>query len=377
MLCISAGSADELDKRGVANLLSHMFAKKLKESTAANTLQYGAESDSCTGHDQSMYYFYGKLEDLEGFIKNLGEVFSRFSCSPNDVEDSRLPISSQTEAEHKLDQFAIRREAKRSLYWQSSYGADVVCTPEQLKEITAQDANNFKEKHYTNNRVTVIVAGNVQKNAALKMVSKYFAAAVATSKIDRLQEPPHHGATTRIVKYSSQINVPVVEMYWRVPNYRNDRKKALAAEIFVRYLNDVLPKILQTQGLIASISFSYLFWSYDGGDFSITVTPKDTAQAEKLITAVLSEIKGLVSDGITKEQADGVVNGMVSSSNLLRRDTLDAVNWMAGKIGSGNEFDFVKEYPNYIKKYKLEDVNAQAKEIFKNDPCVISIVRPT
>jgi zinc protease len=252
----------------------------------------------------------------------------------------------------------------------------VTSTPEQLKEISEYDAQNFKDKHYTNNRVTIVIAGNVQKDAAMKMISKYFPDGKSSSKIDRLQEPPHHGVTTRLVKYSAQINVPVIEIYWKVPNYRNGKKRALAAEIFVHHMNKVLPKLLSEQGIIASISFSYTFWNYDDGDFSITVTPKNAEQVDRCITAVISEIKCVASDGMTKEQVENIVKAMKSSSNMLRRDTLDAVNWIAGKIGSGNEFDFVKKYQEFIDSYDLNDVNAEAKKIFNDDPCVISVIKP-
>ena len=33
------------------------------------------------------------------------------------------------------------------------------------------------------------------------------------SKIERMQEPPHHGSTIAETRYSNQINVPMIEMY--------------------------------------------------------------------------------------------------------------------------------------------------------------------
>jgi predicted Zn-dependent peptidase len=45
-------------------------------------------------------------------------------------------------------------------------------------------------------------------------------------------------------------------------------------------------------------------------------------------------------------------------------------------MGSGYDFDFLKSYRDFVNKFNLDEVNAQAKAIFKNDPSVISVVKP-
>ncbi|MDR2068229.1 MAG: insulinase family protein [Holosporaceae bacterium] len=377
MLCISAGSADELDREGVANLLSHMFAQKLKKNAEADALQYGSESNFYTGHDYSMYYFYGKLENLEGFIKNLGDVFANFAFSSDDLEAGRRKIEQEITSENQRDKFVLRQESRKSIYWNSKYGVDVAGDLNHLKKISENDVQNFKSKNYTNNRVTVIIAGNVRKDETLSMVVKYFGDGKLVSKIDRLQEPSHHGSTTKVVKNSPQVSVPIVEMSWRIPNYRSEEKKALAAEIAVNHLeNELRKKLVDEQKIASSISFNYSFWNYDYGDFSITITFSSPQNTEELVAAALAEIKYIVSDDISKEQADEIVKKMKFAANMFNGDIFDAVNWLAAKIGSGSSFDFIKGYPDFIEKYDLKDVNAQAKEIFKNEPCVISILKP-
>ncbi|MDR1375845.1 MAG: insulinase family protein [Holosporaceae bacterium] len=376
MLCISTGNTDELDREGVANLLSHMFAKKLKENADADTLQYGAESNFYTGHDYSMYYFYGKLENLDGFIKNLGDVFENFAFSQDDLDRSKRKIEQKIVSESQLDKFTLHQESRKSIYWNSKYGVNVAGDLDHLKEISENDVRNFRNRNYTNNRATIIIAGNVKKDETLKVIRKYFGDGKSVSRIDRLQEPSHHGSTTRIVKYSAQISVPIVEMYWRIPNYRSEKEKALAAEIFVNHLEGELrKKIMDEQKIISSISFDYSFWNYDYGDLSITITA-NPSNVEELITAILAEIKYIAFDEITKEQADKAAKKMKFAASISNKYVLNAVNWLAGKIGSGNRFGFIKEYPSFVEKYDLKDVAAQAKEIFKNDPCVISILKP-
>jgi predicted Zn-dependent peptidase len=381
MLCISSGSADEIDKHGVANLLNHMFAKKLKESTAAgSSLQYGVESNSYTGYDQSIYYFYGKLENLEGFIKNLGTIFSGFTFSTDELRDSKKTIERQIAEEQDIDKNIIRYEAKKSMYWHSNYGTKVSGDLEDLESISEEDIKNFKNKHYTNGRTTLIIAGNVDKDRALKEIAKHFQKTeIKSESIDRLKEPEHHGSTVRLTKYSSQVNVPIVEIYWRIPNYRNQKNRARAAEIFINHLDEALQKsLIEDQKIIASISFTYSFWNYDYGDFCLTFTPKNSDKVEETITGALAEIKYIVSEKITQQQAQKAAKKLTDSANVFHYDVdvMDFVDWISKRIGSGYSFDFLKSYQNFVNKFDLNEVNAVAKEIFKNDPCVISIIKP-
>jgi zinc protease len=376
MLCVSAGSADEVTKEGVANLLSKVFAKKLNENSVA--MHCGAESNSYAGYDQSSYYFYGKLENLEKFLNNLGSVYSSFSFSKDDLETCRNSVEHSIINENQVDKSISYRESRKAMYWHSKYGASISGDIDGVKLITDDDLSQFKNKHYKNSRVAIIVAGNVDKNATIALVEKYFNKKDdGELKINRLQEPPHHGSTTKITKYSSQVSAPIVEMYWKIPNYRNDRNKALATEIFVNALKDPLRKILvDGQKIAASMSFAYSFWNYDYGDFCVTVTAANSDNVDELVTAISTEIKCLASDGLTDEQASVASKRLYNSSNLVGINTLNAVDHLSRRISSFCDFDFIEGYAGYVDKYDLNEVNKQAKEIFKNDPCVITVIMP-
>ncbi|MDR2781974.1 MAG: insulinase family protein [Holosporaceae bacterium] len=377
MLCVSSGSTDEIEKRGVASLLSSIFLKKLKESVNADSHQYGSESSSYTGYDQSVYYLYGKAGNLEEFIKNLGVTFSDFAFSIDDLNDSKKIIEQQIVEDQQNDKNVVRNEARKSLYWHSNYGVRISGNLDDLKLISEKNVCDFKKRNYTKDRVTIIIVGNVDKKSALKSVLKYFGNDKTTSEINRLKEPPHHCSTVRITKNSTQVNVPIIEMYWKIPNYRNQKDNALAAEIFVNYLDEALQKNLSKRA-IASMSFCYSFWNYDYGDFCMTITAKNSDSIEDVITAVLSEIKYIASEKITEEQAKKAAKKLSDSTKMFHFDidVLDFVDWVSKKVGSCYDFDFLKSYYDFVGKFDINKVSEQAKTIFKNDPCVISIIKP-
>lgn len=377
MLCISAGNTDEIEKDGVANLLSKVFVKKLNDS--AHSLHYGSECNSYVGYDQSVYYFYGKQDNLDGFLKNLGSVFSNFVFSNDELENCKQAIEQSITNEDQIDKLVLRKEARKALFWHSKYGASICGTLDDLKIITIEDINNFKKQHYTNKRANIIIAGNINKKDTIALIKKYFniQSTKEDIKINRLQEPPHHGSTTKILKYSSQAAVPIIEFYWRIPNYRQEKNKALNTEIFINSLDESLHNsLIEKQKIVSTISFCYSFWNHDYGDFCITITAKNQNNIDDVITAVLSEIKCVASDGMTKEQAKLAYKKLYKASNLVGTDMIDAVDRISKKLGAFYDYEFIRDYPKFIETYNIDEVNTQAKEIFTHDPSVISVIIP-
>ena len=376
MFCVSCGSTDEIEKEGLANLLSKLYAKKLNDN--GNTLHYGAEINSYVGYDQSTYYVLGKKENLDGILKNFGQIYSDFSVSKEEIAAQKHNVEQSLHSKNQIDKNIVHRESMKSLYWHSKYGADIEGTFESLKQISEDDIRRFKEKNYANNRVTIIISGNVPKNEVMELVKKYFASnKKSESKIERMQEPSHHGSTIAVTRYSSQINVPIVEMYWRIPNYRSDKDNALATEIFINAMSDILQtELIDIQKLVASISVSYSSWNYDYGDLCITFTANDSENTSDITTAVLTEIKNIASDGISKEQAEKALKKILDSYRFIDHDMFDVVHSISRKIGSGYDFDFIVGYPKFARKYDLEKINTQAKSLFRDNPSVISTIIP-
>lgn len=376
MFCVSCGSTDEVEKEGVANLLSKIYAKKLNDN--GNNLHYGAEINSYVGYDQSMYYVLAKTDNLDGILKNFGQIYSDFSVSKEEINTQKQDVEQSLLSKSQIDKNIIHKESMRSLYWHSKYGSDIEGTFDSLKKISEDDIKRFKERNYANNRVTIIISGNLKKNNAMELVKKYFSGGKKTSsEIVRMQEPSHHESTIALTRYSNQISVPMVELYWRIPNYRQEKDNALSTEIFINAMSDILQKeLIHVQKRVASISISYSSWNYDYGDLCITFTVPDSEKTSDIITAVLTEIKNIACDGITKQQAEIAVQKIVDSCKFVGHDMFDVVDRLSRRIGSGYDFDFLVRYPKFAREYDLNKINAQAKRIFRNDPSVIATIMP-
>lgn len=377
-LSVSAGKSDDIDKTGKAEIVGNIFKKNLERDFQKNTKIFGVELNSYIGQDQSLFSLYGKKVDLEEHIKCLAKNFYDTSFSQSDFEKEKEKIRNKFDQVQQLDKNQLREESLRSLYWHSSYGRTL--SLDELASISAEDLSKFKSENYTNNRVTLIISGHFKNNdieKISKMISENFSKK-NVSKIKRLEEPFHHNSTVRIEKNSKQVNVPVIEIYWKIPKYVESEKneKSIALEIFFNYLKNELSNSLVNKS-VSAITFDYSFWNYFDGHLRISFTMNEKKYSQKMEFEILNEIRKIVLE-LTDKKLFSAQNELYKSADVYtyQTDVIDSMNWFSEKVGAGYKYEFLKQYPKLIKGIKLEKVNKIAEELFKKDPDVISILKP-
>lgn len=375
LFCMSSGSADEFAQRGVSNILTKIFLKKLQTATKES----GGECNSYVGFDQNVYYFFGKVGEVENYLKSFSTVLQDFSASDEDVTEVKNLIEQGLNQAEQSDQKVLRNIARRSLYLHSGYGVNVEGDLRSMKEISARDVNEFKNANYMNSQLTIVIAGKVNQNSVIEMIEKYFVKnnSEKTFVRNRLKEPPHHNFITKLTKKSSQVNVPIIEIYWRIPNYLESPEEALACDIFINVLDKILSKkLIDELGLAASISFKYSFWNREYGDFCMTLTPKEANKIDLLRTAILSEMRFAAHEGISEKDASEAAKKLGESANYFSKNIIDIADIFSKRMSSGYSYEFIRNFAEFSKKYKLETVNEKAKEFFDKDPNVITIITP-
>lgn len=392
-LCLSAGHSDDAEKSGKAELIGNIFKQKLEKEMNKNSQGYNVEMTSFIGQEQSLFSFYGKRIDLPFHMKCISRNFYDLEISEEELTKEKEKIANKFNQWMTLDKNKLRREALRSLYWHDSFGKPF--STEELNSITIDDLKRFRDQNYTNNRLTLIISGNLKnKDEIIKAIEENFSN-TKKSEIKRLKEPAHHDATVSFEMTGSQVKFPCVEIYWRLPNYR--RKKSvydsdepfrtispISLGMFLIHLKTELEKSLVEELKIASSTvFYYSFWNYSEGNLRISVQLKEKKYSRETEFLILGEIKRLASE-IDKQKLVAAREKLCKSVDVFnyQTDVIDTMNWMSDKIGAGYDYKFLKEYRDSVKNLKLEteeEVETVKREIlkfFKRDPEVISVLNP-
>ncbi len=386
-LCLSVGHSDDLEKSGKTELIGNIFKHKLEKEMNKNSQGYNVEMTSFIGQEQSLFSFYGKRIDLPFHLKCISRHFYGLEISEDELLKEKRKIANKFNQWLVLDKNKLRREALRSLYWHDGFGKPF--SVEELNSITIDDLRQFREKNYTNNRITLIISGYIKnKDEITKIIEENFSHS-NKSEIKRLKEPAHHDATVNFEITGSQVKFPFVEIYWRLPNYREEKSvyddvepfrtvSPLALEIFLIYLKSELEKFLIEELKIASsVTFDYSFWNYSEGNLRISVTLNENKYSKETEFAILSEIKKLAYE-VNEQKLAAAQKELYKSVDVFNYlvDVIDTMNWLSEKIGVGYDYEFLKKYRNSIKNFKLETAQKDIVKFFKKEPEVISVLNP-
>lgn len=377
VLSLAAGSIDDKDKHGSAYILAKSILLELRRKIQANELMYGSEVQSSTGYDHSVYYFYGKNSNLKNFIENLSSILSKTSITNVNNRVAKNDARSVAVSSDQSDKSILAREVRSSLYWHSGYGSPIIGYKDAIDDISDSDLNTFHASNYTADRASVIIAGKVDQDKVMEIINGTIGSIKTKSTIERLQEPTHHDSTVKICKHSAQVSSSTIEFYWKVPNYRLLPKEARCIEVFINCIDDILQtKLIKELDLASSISFKHSFWNYQYGDFCIVIVPKSYKNFDQIGIAVLSEIKLLAKEGITKAQLEAAQNKAMDFNKFTNKDFPSTIDWLSKKLAACNDFNFIKGYDSFVKECSVEEVNAEAKKFFSKPPEVISILKP-
>ena len=386
-VCLSTGKSDNLDKSGKAELVGNIFKKKLEKEMNKNPQGFNVEMTSFVGHEHTLFSFYGKRIDLPFHIKCLAQYFYNLEISDVELAKEKEKITNRFNQSMVPDKNKLRVKSLQSLYWHDALGKPF--SIDELNAILADDLKKFCEENYLNSRLTLIISGNLKnKDEITKTIEKEFSI-TKRSKIKRLREPTHHNATVRFEMASSQVKFPCVEIYWRLPNYRREKSvydsdecfrkiSPIMLEIFLIYLETELRKSLIDELKVASsVDFDYSFWNYSEGNLRISIQLKEKKYSEGVETEILSEIKKLAYE-VNGNKLIAAQKALYKSADVFNylTDVIDTMNWLSDKIGVGYDYEFLKEYRQSIKNFKLETVKEEIVKFFKKEPDVISVLNP-
>ena len=224
---------DPPGKAGLAHLVEHlMFQQRpdgpnsdpLMQVLQQNTLNFNAYTNWDTTH----YMSNARAELLDALVK---------------VEAMRMFYGCQTISEEEFlrEREVVRNEIRRSMRSPEdlipqltlsaiyprghAYGQMVGGDDEQLTTISLRDACEFMAKYYAPERATVIIAGGIDRDGAVRSVEKWFNALDRRAPAPRRTVEPFAVSTERKT-YELDIERPWVTVAWALPDARTPEGEA-------------------------------------------------------------------------------------------------------------------------------------------------------
>ena len=302
---VQTGSRNEVEpgKSGFAHFFEHMMFRGSKNRAAdayqAIITRAGARQNAYTTDDYTNYHITFAKEDLETILDIEADRFMHLDYSEDAFKtESRAVLGeynkSNAEPLNKLLEVQRERAYTTHTYKHTTMGflRDIEDMPNQFAY-----SRTFFERWYRPEYATVIVAGDVDPEATIALVEKYWGAwssPGSTAPVEIPQEPPQRERVEVHVPWPTET-LPWVTVGFHGPAFSDSEKDYAALDTLLDLTfgetSDLYQRLVEREQKVDQL-FPYLASSHDPGLATIMARVKDAADAVYVRDAILEAVAG-------------------------------------------------------------------------------------
>jgi zinc protease len=388
-LTAHVGSAREKEgKTGFAHLFEHLLfleSENLGKGglDAMSARIGGAGANGSTSRDVTNYYQTVPKDALEKMIWAEADKLGYFINTVTDPVLAKEKQVVKNEKRQSVDNNAYGHESYvvgKNLYPEGHpYNWQVIGSLEDLQNASLQDVKDFYNDWYTPNNAVLTIAGDFDKDQALKWVEKYFGEIKRGKEVEKTKVAPVQLLSNKNLYYEDNFaQTPRLGMTWpTVPNYHKD---SYALKVLGTYLSNgkkaPLNEVVVEGDQVADQAYAYNYTSELAGQFSVVARAYDGVDLDSVLTSITKAMALFEKNGISQNDLDRIKTGEETdfyqglSSVLGKGFQLTQYQILAGDAG------FLTEDVKNMQAVTVEDVKNVYEKYVKGQHYVMTSFVP-
>ena len=321
---VGVGSRDEpAELSGVSHFLEHLLFKgtpnRTSQEISRSVDRVGGDFNAFTAKEYTAYYCRLPARHAVFCIDLLADVLIRPALRETDVDSERLVILEELAMDDDSPDDVAHRMFAAQLFAGHPLGRETAGDRETVQAITAADVRRFFESHYHAGSMVVSLAGPIDHDEALHLISNAFADVRPTGHTPIRSAPDAVGAHDSIDDDTEQVHIV---MGGRSFARGDEDREALDVvnHVFGGGLSSRLfEEIRERRGLAYSV-YSGVSAYADSGAFQMYAGTQPE-HGDEVIDLMRSELDRLVSDSISDDELDVATGYLTGAFELGLEDT--------------------------------------------------------
>ena len=301
LVMVGAGSRYENKKNnGISHFLEHMAFKGTKSrptfmEVAGVVDGIGGEFNAFTNKEYTGYYIKAGKNNIEISLDLLSDMLQNPLLDAVEIEKEKGVIIEEINLYEDTPMRKIADIYESLLYGDTPLGWDIAGEKDIIRSITRKDFVSYFDSLYSSSNMTVVLAGGIEREAAEKLVEKYF----VNMKPFKTPKPPkikeNQKVPKTLVRHKKTEQAHLALGVRTVPLDSPERYPlfVLASLLGGGMSSRLFSEVREKRGLayyVKAASDQYT----DAGSLVITagVDPK---RAEEAVEVIISELKNLTS----------------------------------------------------------------------------------
>jgi predicted Zn-dependent peptidase len=373
---VGVGSRDEpAELSGVSHFLEHLLFKgtptRTSQEISRSVDRVGGDFNAFTAKEYTAYYCRLPARHAEFGVDLLGDVLIRPALREGDVDSERLVILEELAMDDDSPDDVAHRMFAAQLFADHPLGRETAGDRDTVQAINAADVRKFFESHYHAGSMVVTLAGPIEHDQALQLVSKSFADIRPNGTMSVRQAPQAIGGHDSMDDDTEQIHIV---MGGRSFARGDDDREALDVvnHVFGGGLSSRLfEEIRERRGLAYSV-YSGVSAYTDSGAFQMYAGTQPE-HGDEVIDLMRAELDRLISDGVTDDELDVAVGYLTGAFELGLEDTGARMARNGGQLITTGSIRPIAEQVDRWAGVDQAAVKRTIGRVFVDDPIVVTV----
>jgi zinc protease len=380
-LWVRVGASHEGDaESGLSHFIEHLLFKGTPSRGPGvidrTVTGLGGEMNAATSQDFTYFHIVLPARHAATAVDILADAARRAVFDPDELERERLVVLEEIRRSRDSPSGELWRILSRAHFDGHPYGRDVLGTPESIGGAPRERIVDYHRRWYVPNNTTLVVVGNVDRDATLAEVTAAFAGwrpeALPTTAAPRGPDCD----TARRVAEVRRLQQAYLGVAWCGPTvpdpdvYAVDVLASVLGRGRASRLNQALK---ERRGLVSTIAAGFHAQRRAG---TIAVTARASGGREREIeTALLAEIEALRSAPVNERELDRALTA-VEADRAFGHETAEGVAYAGGLAETVWTLEFELGYLDEIRKVTPERVRASAQRYLAPDRFTMAVLTP-
>ncbi|TYK48231.1 M16 family metallopeptidase [Actinomadura decatromicini] len=379
----AVGSRDEAPAdAGASHYLEHVLFKGTARRTAleisAAVDAVGGDLNAFTAKEYTCYYARVLDSDLPLAVDVVSDMVAGSVNRPEDVEAERGVILEEIHMRDDDPGDLIHDEFATALYGDTPLGRPILGTEESINALSRDRIHGYYREHYVPSNLVVSVAGNIDHDEVVRLVSGAFAGYLTG---DAEPAPPRlDGAAAPVDPRSVVIDKDTEQAHIILGgagvSRTDDRRFALGvlnAALGGGMSSRLFQEIREKRGLAYSV-YSYTAQYADSGVFGVYAGCQP-AKAEEVLSICRDELGKAAAESLTDEELERGKGQLRGAMVLGLEDTGSRMSRIGKSELVYESLLPVDEVLARIEAVTLDDVRAIAREVL-TAPQALTVIGP-
>jgi predicted Zn-dependent peptidase len=369
-ICVGSNQEDER-VNGISHLIEHMIYKsnnlfKTKYDLYEALDSIGASYNAYTDKNITTFFVKSDAIHQESLIRIFSSLICEIIINPVDLDnEKKIVIEEINNAED--DPFDnIYNKFFKLMYNDHSISRKISGSPDNIRNITINDVKNHINQFYTSNNMVVSLTGKLDANINKFMEQSSFVKAKQSMK----SKVQYNVLTVPKVTSIDFVNKPIKQIYLGLsfPTkglYDNDKYSIKLLELILNgsMSSRLFAQLREKQGLVYSISTSYI--NYQEGGIFFTITSFDKDKYTDVIKSLLNQYHLLQKELVPEKELNRWKNFVKSTMKMETENTMDVADYYARELLFHK--DNITSFSELLNKHMeptREDILRVSKELF-------------